>query len=185
MEFKMKLPFTDKFLWMVYNFFEETGEVLETIGFGRLPSWRRLTPLDDEFWKNLERKKNRKQFAQFINYLKKRGYIQIATLKEKQGILLTPKGKKKALKAKVLLDQPSHLKKRKDGKWLMVIFDIPERKKQLRENFRGLLYSLGFQKFQKSVWVSPFDVKKQLEEIIRFYGLENYVRIFLIEEIEI
>jgi len=181
----MKLPFTDKFLWMVYNFFEETGEILDQLGIFTLRSWRRLTPLDDEFWRNLERKKDRNQFAQFINYLKRKGYIQIANLKEKKGILLTPKGKQRVLRTKFLLENSSNFKKRKDGKWLMVIFDIPEKKRRLREEFRKFLYSLGFQKLQKSVWVSPYDVQKQLEEIIRTYQLDPFVRIFLIEEVEI
>lgn len=181
----MKPPFTDKFLWMIYNFFEETGEVLETTKIFKLPSWRKLTPLDEEFWRNLEKKRGRQQFAQFINYLKEKGYIQIANLREKQGILLTPRGKRKALKTNFLLESSSGLKKRRDGKFVMVIFDIPEKKRQLRDDFRKFLYSLGFQKLQKSVWVSPYDIQKQLEEMIRFYDLENYVRIFLIEEIEI
>lgn len=180
----MKLPFTDKFLWMMYNFFEEVGEVLEPPFIFKLKSWRRITPLDDEFWTNFEKKQSRKQFAQFVNYLKKQGYIQIATLKERQGILLTPKGKRKALGAKFSLEPPPQFKKRRDGKWLMVIFDIPEKKKRLREDFRKFLYSLGFQKLQKSVWVSPYDVQKQLDEIIRVYNLENFIRIFLIEEVE-
>ena len=181
----MKLPFTDKFLWMVYNFFEGVGEVLEPPFIFKLKSWRRITPLDDEFWTNFEKKQSRKQFAQFVNYLKKKGYIQIAKLKEKKGILLTPKGKRKALKTKFLLEPSPELKRRKDGKFLMIIFDIPEKKRQLRDEFRKILYSLGSQQLQKSVWVSPFDIQKQLEEVIRIYDLENYVRIFLIEEIEI
>jgi len=178
------MPFTDKFLWMVYNFFEETGDALDAMGI-RIPSWHRLTPLDNEFWRALEKKKSRKQFKQFINYLKRKGYIQIANLKEKKGILLTQKGKQKALKTKLSLEGPSGLERRKDGKYLMIIFDIPEKKRILRDTLRYFLYSLGFKQFQKSVWISAYDVQKQLEEIIRVYGLENYVRIFLIEEIEI
>jgi len=180
------LPFTDKFLWMVYNFFEETEKLLEPPYIFKLKSWRRITPLDDEFWTNFERKQRKKQFFQFVNYLKKKGYIQIAILKGRQGILLTTKGKRKVLKTKFNLEaSSSQFKKRDDGKWLMVIFDIPEKKKRLREDFRKFLYSLGFQKLQKSVWVSPYDVQKQLDEIIRIYNLDNFIRIFLIEEVEI
>jgi phenylacetic acid degradation operon negative regulatory protein len=117
--------------------------------------------------------------------LKKKGYVQSASLKEKRGILLTQKGKRKALKTKLLLESSPGLKRRKDGKYSMVIFDIPEKKRRLRDEFRNILLSLGFRQFQKSVWISPFDIQKQLEEAIRIYDLEDYVRIFLIEEIEI
>jgi DNA-binding transcriptional regulator PaaX len=180
----MKLPFTDKFLWVVYNFFEETGDVLEAAGVG-WPSLHKLTPMDREFWSNLERKRSRKQFGQFVNYLKRNGYIQIANLKEKKGILLTQKGRQKALKTRIALDVSSNLKKRKDGKLLMVTFDIPEKKRPLREGFRKLLYSLGFQQLQKSVWYSSYDIQELLEETIRAYAIDPYVRIFVIEEVEV
>lgn len=179
----MKPPFTDKFLWMVYNFFEQTGDVLHILRI-EWPSMRRLMPMTRDFWRDLEKKKNRKQFSQFINYLKRSGYIQIANLKEKKGIVLTQKGRQKALKAIFRFNSSLGLKKRRDGKLLMLTFDIPEKKRQLRDGFRGFLYSLGFKQLQKSVWVSPYDIRKQLEEIITAYGLEKFIRIFLIEETE-
>jgi len=39
--------------------------------------------------------------------------------------------------------------------------------------------------FQQSVWICPYDVYKETEEIVRKFSLDPYVRFFLIEEIEI
>jgi CRISPR-associated endonuclease Cas2 len=177
-----KLQITEQFLWLIYEFFEKTGKVLDSLGFG-LVSLKGITPLDREFWWALERKKRKRQFAQFINYLKKQGYIQIDSLKERHGILLTSKGQRKALIVKYKLGPK--FTKRKDKKWIMIIFDIPEKIRKYRDEFRNFLISLRFQKLQKSVWICPYDVLKNLEEIIQIYSLDRFIRVFFIEEIEI
>ena len=98
--------------------------------------------------------------------------------------MLTPRGREKALKVRIFAKDDKSARKRKDGKWIMVIFDVPESKRRYRDELRKILYALGFQKFQKSVWVCPNDVLQRLEDAIRIYNLDYYVRAFLIEEIE-
>ena len=180
----MKLPLTDKFLWDLYGFFEIVGDIAKSPEIFKIKSWNEICyPENSKFWREYEKKKNKKQFGQFINYLKKQGYIKIKNLEQEKGILLTLKGKQKVLKVKYKLNPI--FKKRKDKKWIMVIFDIPEKKRKYRDDFRKFLYTLGFQKLQQSVWVSPNDAYEDLEKVIRIYSLDKFVRIFLIEEIEI
>jgi len=180
----MKIPLTDKFLWDLYHALEQIENVLEPSDIFRLRTFSQLCyPEKFRFWKDYEKRRRKKQFGQFINYLKKKKYIKIKNLKEGKGILLTTKGKQKALRMKYKLNPK--LKKRKDKKWIMVIFDIPEKMRKYRDDFRNHLYDLGFQKLQQSVWISPYDIRKDLEEIIRIYSLDKFVRIFLIKEIEI
>lgn len=46
-------------------------------------------------------------------------------------------------------------KKSKESKqWLIVIFDIPEELRSFRDSLRRSLYALGFEQFQKSVFVT-------------------------------
>jgi CRISPR-associated endonuclease Cas2 len=181
----MKLPLTDKFLWMLYELYEEYEKTFNLTDILKVEWMRKVLPMDEGYWREIERRQRRKQFAQFIDYLKKRGYIKIANLEGKKGILLTPKGKVKALRAKWFNEPEEEFKKRKDGKWIMVIFDIPEKTRKYRDQFREFLYSLRFRSLQKSVWVCPYDVLKDLEELIKLLNIEKYVRIFLIEEIEV
>ena len=47
--------------------------------------------------------------------------------------------------------------KKWDGKWRIIIFDISERKKTLREKVRNTLAQIGFIRLQDSVWVYPYD----------------------------
>ena len=44
-----------------------------------------------------------------------------------------------------------------DGKWRIIIFDIKERRKGLREKVRLTLRHIGFVRLQDSVWVYPYD----------------------------
>ena len=44
-----------------------------------------------------------------------------------------------------------------DKKWRVVIFDIPEKKKHMRDHVRRLVAGLGFYRLQDSVWAYPYD----------------------------
>lgn len=49
-------------------------------------------------------------------------------------------------------------KKRKwDKRWRIVIFDIPERRKRVRDRLREFMSSYGFVRLQDSVWIYPYD----------------------------
>jgi DNA-binding transcriptional regulator PaaX len=64
---------------------------------------------------------------------------------------------------RIQLSSLSPLKSRKwDGRWRVLIFDIPERQKNIRNRIRQSLVALGFLKLQHSVWAFPYDC----EEII-------------------
>jgi len=47
--------------------------------------------------------------------------------------------------------------KRWDGKWRVIIFDIPEKNRMVRTEVRQILSEAGFQRLQDSVWVFPYD----------------------------
>ena len=46
--------------------------------------------------------------------------------------------------------------KKWDGKWRMLIFDIPENRRSLREKIRITLLDIGFSRLQDSVWIYPY-----------------------------
>lgn len=47
--------------------------------------------------------------------------------------------------------------KKWDGKWRVLIFDIPENRRFDRDNIRRALISIGFMRLQDSVWVYPYN----------------------------
>lgn len=69
---------------------------------------------------------------------------------------LTVKGKSELDKIKLRnwkLDKP----KKWDGRWRMLIFDIPEYRKNIRNKVRQTLMHIGFIRLQDSVWLYPYD----------------------------
>lgn len=44
-----------------------------------------------------------------------------------------------------------------DGRWRLLMFDIPERRKYLRQRIRNILREIGFVRMQDSVWVYPYE----------------------------
>ncbi|HVS79995.1 MAG TPA: CRISPR-associated endonuclease Cas2 [Candidatus Paceibacterota bacterium] len=65
---------------------------------------------------------------------------------------------KKGERALLLKEGFAKAKPRKwDGKWRILVFDIPERRKSLREKVRNTLLDLGFYRLQDSVWVYPYE----------------------------
>lgn len=49
-----------------------------------------------------------------------------------------------------------------DGKWRVVVFDIPEKYRGLRAVVRRFLVSVGCSKVQRSLWVTPFRVAREI-----------------------
>ena len=175
----MKFQVTDQFLWLVYNFGDTISDLLYA---GRPRGLQDLNFEAKKFWRDIEKKKNKKQFKRFIGYLKEKGYVKEDGSGAKKAILLTKKGEQKALGLDCKLVEKE---KRRDGKWIMIMYDIPEKKKRQRFFLRRDLKELGYKKLQNSIWICPYNVYKETEKVIGGYLLNSYVKIFLIEEIKI
>ncbi|KKP31937.1 MAG: hypothetical protein UR22_C0017G0001, partial [Parcubacteria group bacterium GW2011_GWC2_32_10] len=84
---------------------------------------------------------------------------KIIILKEVNGkfvVELTEKGRRVVGEIQF---ENMEIKKQKvwDGKWRIVIFDIPENQRRVERNaLRGKLQNLGFYQIQKSVWAYPY-----------------------------
>ncbi len=177
---RMKLLISEKLLWDLYKFLEKAADVHRTIS---PRGWQEVgNPLLIEFRRNYEKKEARKNFAKMLSYLKRHGYLKEKSLRNRKAFLITPRGRQKILKIKFkTLDK----KRRTDKKWQMVIYDIPESKRDIRDELRNELKILGYKELQKSIWVCPYDILKETEELIKNYLLESYAKLFLIEEIDV
>lgn len=91
-------------------------------------------------------------------------------------IVLTELGRQKTIEFdvdKLVIRQPA----RWDKKWRLIIFDIPEKKRRARDALRDKLKELGFYELQKSVLVCPFPCFNELNFLIEFFEIRNYVRL--------
>src|SRR3989344_1729183 len=71
-----------------------------------------------------------------------------------------------------------------DGKWRVVMFDIPVRYGHVRDVFRMRLRQLGLFLLQESVYVSPYPCFDEVEFLRELYGVSFTVRYLLVERIE-
>lgn len=98
-------------------------------------------------------------------------------------LVLNETGKKRALRFN--LDN-MEIKKPTvwDGKWRMVMFDIPERLRKLRDSLRFHFREINLMEFQKSVFVYPYPCEKEIEFIVEFYNAKKYVRFIVADSID-
>ncbi len=115
-----------------------------------------------------------------IRLIKEFKYERLVDFKENRDgtikIVLTEDGTKKVLKYNI--DEIKiKLPKQWDKKWRLVIFDIPDKKKQRRELLRSKLKELGFMLYQKSVFVLPYECENEINFVTEFFQLRPYVRL--------
>lgn len=105
---------------------------------------------------NLDKKlrdTNRRSINNSRKRLVERGLLEYS----KDGFLgLTDLGRK-TLRQIQLADYNLKKPKKWDKKWRILIFDIKESQKVLRDKVRNTLVSIGFIRLQNSVWVYPYD----------------------------
>jgi DNA-binding transcriptional regulator PaaX len=126
-------------------------------------------------------KYSQKQIRSSINSLKRQKLIEYVADKNGKSIVkITQKGQAR-LRA-FAIDLINIKKSKKwDGKWRLVMYDLPIRFKKARESLRWKLKDLGFFQFQKSAWVYPYPCEDEVIFIADFYGVGKYVEVLTVE----
>ncbi|OGI22260.1 MAG: CRISPR-associated endonuclease Cas2 [Candidatus Moranbacteria bacterium RIFCSPHIGHO2_01_FULL_55_24] len=143
------------------------------LGFTQSPKqYFRIAGLMGKEWKNISKSK----LERSIQSLYESRLVDMRL--QKNGVwkmVLTEKGREKTLlyDLETLEIQKSA---KWDKKWRIVIFDIPEKRKKLRNAFRSWLKRLEFYRLQDSVFVYPYDCRNELDFLVEFYGARKYVR---------
>lgn len=118
--------------------------------------------------------------AQALKRLREKGYIEKIPDNE-VNFLLRNKDESKIIfklteigREFVLLSKPED-EIQWDGKWRIVVFDIPEKKRVVRDILRGRLKLWGFTNWQKSVWATKKNLTNKLRNLIKELGIEEWV----------
>jgi len=69
-----------------------------------------------------------------------------------------------------------------DKKWRMVMFDIPESKREDRRYFAEKLSEFGLLMIQKSCWIHPFECLEEVGYLTDILDLDQHVSLVVIEE---
>lgn len=71
-----------------------------------------------------------------------------------------------------------------DGKWRIILLDLPEDRKSEREGLRYLLKKAGFILLKNSVWISPFPFEHLFMNIKKDLGLTTEIMIFVTDSLD-
>jgi DNA-binding transcriptional regulator PaaX len=124
-----------------------------------------------------------KQLSMAVCDLKKQKLIQEAKgYNNSISVSLTERG---ALRAINFSFRRLNDKKEKwDGKWRMVAFDIPESHRKGRNALNYRLKMGGFYEMQESIFLYPYDCKKEIDAFVKLFKIEKYVRFGLLDFID-
>lgn len=125
---------------------------------------------DSDAWKQY----NSRYLKKTIARLRKEKYVSIEERDGEEVVVLTKYGKQRILKYSLdslTIEKP----KSWDGRWRLVIYDVPKQKKHLRDLFRETLKNLGFYQLQESVWLHPYPCEPQITFLREYYGVGNEV----------
>lgn len=115
-----------------------------------------------------------------LRYMK---YCGLISDNYEHGLRITPKGQIRLRKVEYEQIKITHPKKW-DGKWRIVIYDVPERLRLKRINLSTKLEAIGLYQLQKSVWVYPFPCRDVIEKVGAHLKLEKFITIFETEKID-
>ena len=74
--------------------------------------------------------------------------------------------------------------KKWDKKWRVIIFDIPDKKRRVRDQVRSLFKTAGFYLLQESVWVYPHDCEDIIALLKTDFGVGKDMLYLIVEELE-
>lgn len=123
------------------------------------------------------------QINQGIKRLLDRGLIEIKENKNCKWLEITNKGRKLLLKYE-LEGLAQHKPKKWDKKYRVVIFDVSEQRKKVRDQLRWILKSFDFVQLQGSVWVYPYECQEIIDLLKHYLDLESEVVYMTVDSIE-
>lgn len=116
-----------------------------------------------------------------VSRMVKQGWLQ----SEKQGnrsyYFLTKRGETRMKEAanRIFKLTPSNW----DQKWRLLMYTIPEDKRQVRDELRKELLWSGFGSFSNGCWISPNNLEEEVKLLIQKYEIADYVDFFTAEYI--
>jgi CRISPR-associated endonuclease Cas2 len=114
-----------------------------------------------------------RNYSASLGRLKNDGFIKFS---DRDRFVLTDKGQGVLLKFDIDgLKLPDFDSQKWDGIWRVLIFDIPELTRAVRNLFRNKIQELGFYTLQKSVYVTPLACEKEIDELTRLLRIGNGV----------
>ena len=135
-----------------------------------------------EFNRERKRKLNREDLEKVLNKFQKDRFVAIVQKGDKGYLKITQRGRRQLVEFNI--DTIKIQKQKWDGRWRLVIFDIPEKSRVARDVLRQKLKEIGFILVQKSVWICPYECQNEISFISSVYEVERYVNYAIVVQID-
>lgn len=105
-------------------------------------------------------------------------WLQVERVNGKSFYSLTPAGKRLLDEGAARIFQIDSLHAPWDGKWRLVAYSIPESHREKRERLRRELGYLGFGPLTSALWISPHDLRAQVEHLADQLDLNGHLEFY-------
>ncbi|OGG28056.1 hypothetical protein A3A64_03990 [Candidatus Gottesmanbacteria bacterium RIFCSPLOWO2_01_FULL_48_11] len=119
-------------------------------------------------------------FSRVVDRQLRTGDIEKVVKGNQVFLRLTSAGKERIIRDFPML---SMAEKPWDRRWRMVMFDIAEIDKKVRDALRYKLQQLGFGMLQESVWITPYDISMDVREFLEQYDLGDVAFVLEVSDI--
>jgi len=114
-----------------------------------------------------------------LSRMSQRGWLKSRKAGRHSFYCITPKFLKLLEEGAQRIYQPRH--DPWDGRWHLLTYSIPESKRHLRRRLRVRLLWLGFGALNQATWISPRDLRAEVEQVVDALRLRPYVEFFTAE----
>lgn len=147
--------------------------LIDTLAAGSLVGASLLAPnavqlVGKVYLRHMDKRNRERELRYVIHYLHRQALIDIKEDGDQYEIAITDKGTVRHTRFQF---ENMHIPpmERWDGRWRIVMFDVPEKQGAGRRALAAKLSETGFRPLQKSAWVHPFDCREQVELIKYVY----------------
>ncbi len=133
---------------------------------------------------SIKRAQQRYQYRTALGRLSAQGHIVFEKRNGKQYARITESGRKTIVFEQEKTKLQNAKKRRWNGRWRVVIFDIPERRRRTRDRLRNFMQEIGFMRLQDSVWVFPYDCEDFISLVKAELKIGSAILYMVVEQIE-
>lgn len=133
---------------------------------------------------SMQRAKLRYQYRTVLGRLAAQGHIAFEEQDGRRYARITDEGRKALMFEKEKAKMRNLRKKRWNERWRVVIFDVPERRRRIRDRLRIMMQETGFVRLQDSVWVFPYDCEEFISLLKAELKIGAAVLYMVVEQIE-
>ena len=124
------------------------------------------------------------QVKSALSRLAQKGYVVFEERSGNRYARITPAGEKELKYQEQKTALKLQRRRRWDKRWRVIAFDIPERRRNIRDRLRIVMRDAGFYRLQDSVWLYPYDCEDFITLLKADLKIGAAVLYMVVEQIE-